>query len=382
MDPNTTTSKQPPPSLPRNPHESAAASLREAFKKYQKLDASEVDQQEDIIDLRNSLKGFRKIGAISESEIATIFSNFEGAISTEHQASEKTEPPTDYAVYENDHYTGVVILTYPAFWRLNDPSTGLHILPFIFPPHIQLALLARLIHRDLSDPRHKTNIHAHHTVPYDSNKSFFAFSPSSSQSLAPIDPQSHTSLSIPQFLQKKLRWITLGGQYDWTKKSYPPEEPPPFPSDIARLLQGIFPDMQPQAAIVNIYSPGDTLSLHRDVSEECDQGLISVSFGCDALFIVSREPSEASIQPITSATDNFMVIRLHSGDAVYMSGAARYAWHGVAKIIPGTCPAWMQDWPASANAQAGVTSQYEQWRGWMKTKRVNLNVRQMREVNA
>jgi alkylated DNA repair protein alkB family protein 1 len=61
---------------------------------------------------------------------------------------------------------------------------------------------------------------------------------------------------------------------------------------------------------------------------------------------------------------------LRSGDAVYMSGEARFAWHGVAKIVPGTCPDYLSDWPGK---------DFPDWKNWMRNKRINLNVRQMRE---
>ena len=123
----------------------------------------------------------------------------------------------------------------------------------------------------------------------------------------------------------------------------------------------MFPDVDAQAAIVNFYSPGDTLSVHRDVSEECDSSLISISIGCDALFIASNEDGSFS-----------STLRLKSGDVLVMSGESRYAWHAVPKVVPGTCPAWLSDWPASS-----IGEKYHNWRGWMSGKRINLNVRQM-----
>lgn len=156
----------------------------------------------------------------------------------------------------------------------------------------------------------------------------------------------------------------MGGQYDWTAKEYPADEPPPFPEDIKRLLKGLFPDVDPQAAIVNLYSPGDTLSVHRDVSEQCDRGLISLSIGCEGLFIVGSTDG-----------DKNTAIRLRSGDAILMTGPSRYAWHGVPKIIRGTCPEDLANWPVKEGCSA-----YEGWRGWMSNKRININVRQMREV--
>lgn len=196
----------------------------------------------------------------------------------------------------------------------------------------------------------------------------------------PKDWKIHKALSCPSFLNRKLRWITLGGQYDWTNKVYPTEQPPDFPSDIAQLLHGLFPDMEPQAAIVNFYSPGDTLSLHRDVAEECDRGLVSISMGCDGIFILGLESDENGTggrhEDGKENTISAIAIRLRSGDALYMDGPSRYAWHGVPQIVPGTCPDWLKSWPAS---EREVDEKYAHWKGWMATKRINLNVRQMRD---
>jgi len=197
----------------------------------------------------------------------------------------------------------------------------------------------------------------------------------------PKDPAVHKPLSISQVFNKKLRWMTLGGQYDWTQKVYPSTQPPPFPADVAELVQGLFPAMRAQAAIFNLYSPGDTLSLHRDVSEECDRPLVSISLGCDGIFVVGLDAVEESCDatpegPESVAGTRAVTIRLRSGDAVIMSGAARTAWHSIPQVVAGTCPSWMEDWPcgSSSNDEEDV---YEHWRGWMKGKRINLNVRQM-----
>lgn len=167
--------------------------------------------------------------------------------------------------------------------------------------------------------------------------------------------------------------MTLGGQYDWTAKVYPAGKPPTFPSDITNLLQALFPDMKPEAAIVNLYSPGDTLSMHRDVAEYCAAGLLSISIGCDAIFVIGLDgqslEGESTVQ----------VLRLKSGDAVYMDGSSRFAWHGVPQVVAGTCPEWLRNWPAGEERDEDGKDLYTAWRGWMEGKRVNLNVRQMWE---
>ena len=135
--------------------------------------------------------------------------------------------------------------------------------------------------------------------------------------------------------------------------------------------------MKPEAAIVNVYSPGDTLSLHRDVSEESDNGLVSISIGCDGIFIAGLEGED-------DENTTTLIVRLRSGDAVYMSGRSRYAWHGVPQIISDTCPSWLRAWPAELNLsedtismEADERANFSKWKGWMGTKRINLNIRQM-----
>ncbi len=238
---------------------------------------------------------------------------------------------------------------------------------------MQTALLEKLLHRDLSNRVHKTNLYLHYDVEYpvskgevhgsDAVSSCSFFSADRQAYLVPKDPAVHRPITYRQVLDSKLRWMTLGGQYDWTNKIYPDETPPVFPSDIATLLKILFPTVDAQAAIVNFYSPGDTLSVHRDVSEECDRDLISISIGCDGIFLAGND----------DGTD-VATIRLRSGDAILMSGRSRYAWHAVPKIVAGTCPPWLQAWPDISNEP-----KYQEWHGWMKNKRINLNVRQMKE---
>ena len=271
---------------------------------------------------------------------------------------------------------------------------GLLVIPSFLPSECQTLLLDRMLNRDLSKYAHKTNLDLHYDIQYpELGKSFLDYD-KKAVSFVAKDPALHPNLSMERAMTSKLRWMTLGGQYDWTEKRYPDETPPVFPPDLYNLLHGAFPTMKPQAAIgmllfpvaafcpitwsrhlillkallmskilVNFYSPGDTLSLHRDVSEDVDRGLVSISIGCDAIFIIGLVEDNDLVS-------QYQVLRLRSGDAVYMTGKSRYAWHGVPKIIPNTCPKTLKDWP-------GLT--HPQWEGYMKTKRINLNVRQMFE---
>jgi alkylated DNA repair protein alkB family protein 1 len=157
-----------------------------------------------------------------------------------------------------------------------------------------------------------------------------------------------------------------------------------FPSDIARLVKELFRSVfEPESGVVLIYGAKDYMPVHRDVSEECERGLASFSLGCDGLFILSREKD---INNMVGEADNegkgeededremeMLVLRVRSGDCVWMGGETRWCWHAMPKVMAGTCPEWLQEWPV----EKGGRTEYERWRGFMKGKRVNISCRQV-----
>ncbi|KAL4929369.1 oxidoreductase, 2OG-Fe(II) oxygenase family [Aspergillus undulatus] len=350
-----------------NAHEAPPDAVRLRYKQYTKMSQAEVDADTSIVDLQlldpdNLPSSITLKRTIATEDFQPAFNRFAGASGWTEEAPQRSIP-----VYTHKAVTGLLMA------------------PSLFPPAVQLELLTRLFHRDLSNSAHKTNLHLHYNVTYpvetdgvldyrdttgskgepSSQRAISFFEDNQTRILSPIDPDVHKPLTVQNVLNKKLRWVTLGGQYDWTAKVYPDERPPAFPEDIAELLRATFPETEPEAAIVNLYSPGNHLSPHRDVSEECDAGLISVSFGCDGLFLISHDDGSGC-----------EVIRLRSGDAVYMDGTSRFAWHAVPKILSETCPPWLANWPCVAG-NVESESRFEGWKGWMSGKRVNLNVRQM-----
>lgn len=240
----------------------------------------------------------------------------------------------------------------------------------------------RLLHRDLSNPLHKTNIHHDFDIPYpplpedhDQPPSFFTLPHSSKdQVFSPLNPLSnHKPLNTVQFLQKKLRWLTLGSQYDWVTRSYPAVSPTPFPSDISDLVTTLFQNsFIPESGVVLLYSPKDYMPVHRDVSEECQRGLASFTLGCDGLFIIARDknPEEEENE---EREQEMVVIRVRSGDVVQMDDETRWSWHAMPKVMANTCPKWLEDWPVCE----GGRKEFEKWRGFMKGKRVNISCRQV-----
>ncbi|KAL4810833.1 hypothetical protein BDV18DRAFT_2590 [Aspergillus unguis] len=345
-----------------NAHEAPPEAVRLRYKQYMKTSLADIDADARIVDLQSLNPDDLPSDIVLQRRLNTkdLQPAFDNFVSVSGQAGQVPE-------------------SIPVFTHRS--VTGLLMVPALVPPEVQIELLTRLFHRDLSNSAHKTNLHLHYDIEYpvqtngtieyrevtpkdDSDQRAMSFfEDRQTRTFSPKDPDVHKPLTMQNVLNKKLRWVTLGGQYDWTAKVYPAERPPAFPEDIAQLLRAAFPATEPEAAILNLYSPGNTLSPHRDVSEECDAGLISVSFGCDGLFLISHDDGAGC-----------EVIRLRSGDAVYMDGTSRFAWHAVPKILPETCPPWLADWPSMPGDES---TRFQAWKGWMASKRVNLNVRQM-----
>jgi DNA alkylation damage repair protein AlkB len=246
-------------------------------------------------------------------------------------------------------------------------------------------MVDRLFHRELSNPLHKTNIHHDYAIPFPPSPpgsshpaSFFTYPQSGKNQLfTPLNPHSnHKPINTAQFLQKKLRWLTIGDQYDWNTRAYPPSSPTPFPSDIAALVTTLFQNaFMPESGVVLLYSPKDYMPVHRDVSEECQRGLASFSLGCDGLFVIARDKYPGADEENEDRKQEMVVIRVRSGDVVQMGGKTRWAWHAMPKVMAGTCPEWLQEWPVRGLEEE--PKMYEKWRGYMRGKRLNISCRQV-----
>lgn len=115
--------------------------------------------------------------------------------------------------------------------------------------------------------------------------------------------------------KKAMRWTTLGYHYDWTNKIYNEDNKSPFPRELDALMslfaQALnFKNFKSEAAIINFYHIGTTLSAHVDQSEICSAPLFSVSFGQSAIFLIGGK----------SRDDEALPIMINSGDVVIMSG--------------------------------------------------------------
>lgn len=83
----------------------------------------------------------------------------------------------------------------------------------------------------------------------------------------------------------------------------------------------------PDSCLVNRYERGARMGLHVDADEPDDQvPVVSISLGDTALFRLGG----------TRRGDPTRTVRLASGDVCVLAGAARRAYHGVDRIIPGS----------------------------------------------
>lgn len=227
-----------------------------------------------------------------------------------------------------------------------DQLPGLQIITNAITPQLQCQLVKESVTDYLADPEYLTNLDAHHDLP------------------RPIDLFDEREIS-PTIKNEKirksgLRWVTLGGQYNWTTKVYPTFEVgspgcPLFPRQLGQFVETAF-NVTPQAAIVNYYREGDILSPHQDVAEISQQDLVSISLGCDCIFYAGA--ARLDVKPLA--------VLLHSGDVIIMGGESRQAWHGVGRVFNGTAPEYLQH-----------CIDNEQFSEWICGKRININIRQM-----
>ncbi|KAJ4290387.1 hypothetical protein N0V90_010603 [Kalmusia sp. IMI 367209] len=260
---------------------------------------------------------------------------------------------------------------------------GLQVVPGLLPPETQVLFTSCLMHRDLANPDHKINLQTDYNIMYPPKKSsglqrfdrsFFTRDRAAEEHmLLPKTPGKQKPLNNEQFLYTRLRWLTLGEQYDWPTRSYA-KHATPFPADLSTLVTGLFPHIRPESGVVLMYGAKDFMPVHRDVSEQCQRALASFSVGCDGIFIMARgeDDGKGEDAPRTVA------IRVRSGDVVHLTGEARWAWHAMARTIPSTCPSYLANWPlGTPGATPEEQRRYQKWKGYMGTKRINVSCRQV-----
>lgn len=180
----------------------------------------------------------------------------------------------------------------------------------------------------------------------------------------------YDSKLLEEKIIRKIRWITLGYQYNWTTKEYNFDEKDSnatFPEDLGEWIRkaaeklGFGSDYKPQAGIVNFYQPDDTLTGHVDRSEKnMIAPLISLSIGLSAIFLLGGLSREDG--PVRA-------IHVKSGDLSILSGPSRLLFHGVPKILSDQAIEYPSDFENDLDLENCIKL--------MKNCRININVRQV-----
>eukprot|EP00605_Chrysophyceae_sp_TOSAG23-4_P002603 GSChrysophyteH1.ASY1.ANO1.2874.1 assembled CDS len=134
----------------------------------------------------------------------------------------------------------------------------------------------------------------------------------------------------PHLTLSKVRWATLGYQYDWTARSYHKEQFVPFPQrvgDISRIIAEVCEagfTMKPEAGIVNFYPVGQVMGGHVDDGEEAREcPVVSYSLGPPCVFLVGGTTKDVAPTALL----------LRSGDVLVLGGTCRLKFHGIPKVF-------------------------------------------------
>ncbi|MGE0596323.1 MAG: alpha-ketoglutarate-dependent dioxygenase AlkB [Hyphomonadaceae bacterium] len=146
----------------------------------------------------------------------------------------------------------------------------------------------------------------------------------------PRMPKSGAPMRVRMSNCGPLGWVTDKEQ-GYRYQPLHPDTGKPWPAIPERLMAiwdevGGYP-APPEACLVNFYEGDARMGLHVDADEEAwDAPVVSVSLGDTAIFriggVVRSDPTRS--------------VRLASGDVCVLGGAARRAFHGVDRILPGT----------------------------------------------
>jgi alkylated DNA repair protein (DNA oxidative demethylase) len=145
----------------------------------------------------------------------------------------------------------------------------------------------------------------------------------------PTMPRTGRPFSVRMTNCGSLGWVSDAHGYRYQPTHPTTGRPWPGIPDLAlRAWRDLAGDASaPQACLINVYAPTARMGLHQDRDEQdFTAPVVSLSLGDTCLFRVGG----------TRRSDPTRSFRLSSGDAVVLGGAARLAFHGVDRIMPGT----------------------------------------------
>ena len=145
----------------------------------------------------------------------------------------------------------------------------------------------------------------------------------------PRMPKTGKPMSVRMTNCGPLGWVTDERGYRYQETHPDTGEPwPPMPDILLQAWRELAGYAHPpEACLINLYGPTAKMGLHQDRDEQdFTAPVVSLSLGDTCLFRIGG----------TKRSDPTRSVRLASGDAVVLGGAARLAFHGVDRIMPGT----------------------------------------------
>ena len=145
----------------------------------------------------------------------------------------------------------------------------------------------------------------------------------------PVMPRTGRPFTVMMTNLGRLGWVSDSKGY-----RYQPAHPrtgrpwPPMPGEVLAVWRAVssYPH-DPEACLVNYYSQGARMGLHRDIDEQdLNAPVVSISLGDTAIFRLGGLERKGRTQ----------TLKLASGDVVVLGGASRLRYHGVDRILTGT----------------------------------------------
>lgn len=217
---------------------------------------------------------------------------------------------------------------------------GLYVIKDSLSRRAQVELAYHSLSESLSAPN-RTNLHCHNISEemrevLESNLGIWNFDGPKldKEEYIGIDParvgkknQAKNRLPLGSTLSK-VRWATLGYQYNWTERSYSPDRHVSIPLQIRSLASVIAEtccqSIVPEAGIVNFYPEGQVMGGHRDDGEEARENpVVSVSIGSPCVFLLGGHSKDEAPTALI----------LRSGDTILLAGDTRLRYHGVSKVF-------------------------------------------------
>ena len=146
----------------------------------------------------------------------------------------------------------------------------------------------------------------------------------------PTMPRTGKKFSVRMTNFGPLGWVSDAAKgYRYEQLHPATGEPwPPIPPSLLRLWDETTRyAAPPQACLVNLYTEGARMGLHRDQDEPAvDAPVLSVSLGDSAYFRFGTADLKVETRRL----------KLASGDVLMFGGPARLMYHGIDRILPGT----------------------------------------------